>query len=420
MPQRLRVLMSAYACEPGKGSEPEVGWQWALQMARFHDVTVLTRANNRPPIEAGLAELVGRQPVPRFVYLDLSAAAQRWKKRLGATQLYYWFWQRAARQRLAALATGARFDLLHHTTFAGYRYPVAVAGHGRPSLWGPIGGVECVPWGLLPWRHLPSLGRETLRNLINGAQTAPGSALGRRAAQVTSVLASTREMQQALNALGHPAELMPTVGLDLTRFVPKPSAPSSGPLRFLFVGNLVALKGIDLALAALHTSKSDGRFTIVGDGPFRATCQRLASRLGLAGRVQFTGRKPRSEVLRMYRDYDVVLFPSLHDTGGYAVLEGMASGLPVICLDCGGPALAVREGCGFKVPLGSRRAVIAGLAAAIRCYDQDRALVAAHGQAARQVLEQEYDWAVKARRMNEVYLDTVDRFAAAHPGAERA
>ena len=55
MPKKLKVLISAYACEPNKGSEPEVGWQWALQMARYHDVTVLTRSNNRAGIEKELA-----------------------------------------------------------------------------------------------------------------------------------------------------------------------------------------------------------------------------------------------------------------------------------------------------------------------------------------------------------------------------
>ena len=42
----MKVLMSAYACEPGKGSEPAVGWNWALQAARRHEVWVLTRGNN--------------------------------------------------------------------------------------------------------------------------------------------------------------------------------------------------------------------------------------------------------------------------------------------------------------------------------------------------------------------------------------
>jgi len=49
-----KVLVSAYACEPGKGSEPEVGWQWVHQIARFHEVWVITRANNRLQIEESL------------------------------------------------------------------------------------------------------------------------------------------------------------------------------------------------------------------------------------------------------------------------------------------------------------------------------------------------------------------------------
>ena len=71
MVTRLKVLMSAYACEPGRGSEPEVGWQWAFQMARFHEVTVVTRANNRAVIDRALADYPGAKP--EFIYYDLPA-----------------------------------------------------------------------------------------------------------------------------------------------------------------------------------------------------------------------------------------------------------------------------------------------------------------------------------------------------------
>ena len=50
----MKILVSAYACEPGKGSEPGAGWLWARAAARRHEVWVLTRANNREAIEAAL------------------------------------------------------------------------------------------------------------------------------------------------------------------------------------------------------------------------------------------------------------------------------------------------------------------------------------------------------------------------------
>src|SRR5579872_5344670 len=96
MSKRLRVLMSAYACEPNKGSEPEVGWQWALQMARFHDVTVLTRSNNREAIERELELLREKQPLPTFVFHDESPFLLELKRSFSALKLYYILWQRSA------------------------------------------------------------------------------------------------------------------------------------------------------------------------------------------------------------------------------------------------------------------------------------------------------------------------------------
>ena len=78
MADRLKVLLSAYACEPDRGSEPEVGWQWAVHLARRHDVTVVTRSNNRGPIEHGLAALA--PPHPKFIYFDLSPRMQAAKR----------------------------------------------------------------------------------------------------------------------------------------------------------------------------------------------------------------------------------------------------------------------------------------------------------------------------------------------------
>lgn len=404
MHRRLRVLISAYACEPDKGSEPEVGWQWALQMARFHDVTVLTRANNQPGIEAKLATLRGQRPVPTFIYHEESSFLQGTKQRLSSLKLYYVLWQRSAREVIVRLHAQEKFDLLHHVTFAGFRYPTAIWGHGVPSVWGPIGGIESVPWRLLPWRHPAALVAEIKRNLHNLLQSGPFQVMPRRARASTVILACTPEMQAAFVRHGAPAQLMATIGLDCGTIPFTPKIPrSTGPLRLLFVGNLITLKGIDFAIHALCESGTTATLTLIGSGEMKDSARRLAERLGVGKRVEFLGKLPRPEVLRRYADFDAFIFPSLHDTGGYAVIEAMLNELPVICLDCGGPALAVQPDCGIKVPLGSRQAVRAGLANAIRRYDQDRALLQQHGQAARRHILAHYDWGQKGEQMNAIY-----------------
>jgi hypothetical protein len=87
----MKVLLSAYACEPGKGSEPGVGWSWVRQIARFAEVWVITRANNRGTIEKALRE----EPLPNvhWVYFDLPRWARFWKKGQRGVHLYYYLWQ---------------------------------------------------------------------------------------------------------------------------------------------------------------------------------------------------------------------------------------------------------------------------------------------------------------------------------------
>src|ERR1700735_1306722 len=87
----MRVLLSAYGCEPNKGGEPEVGWQRTVHMLPFADeVWVITRSNNQPVIEA---HPISRAPGLHFIYYDLPRALLRFKKQRGFLPLYLILWQ---------------------------------------------------------------------------------------------------------------------------------------------------------------------------------------------------------------------------------------------------------------------------------------------------------------------------------------
>ena len=407
MSQKAKVLISAYACEPGKGSEPEVGWQWVLQMARYYDVTVLTRENNRDGIEAGIKLLRGRQPLPKCVSHDREPFLLTLKKRMKAVKIYYILWQKSARAVIAQLHKVHRYDLMHHVTFAGFRYPIAIWGHGVPCIWGPIGGIESIPRALLPWHHPRSLMNEVLRNLNNLLQSMPFHVLPKRAQASTVILASTPEMRTTFALLGFQTQLEPAIGLHTTDFPCLPRSRKPGALWMLFVGNIITLKGIDLALEAMQRAGGASHLTLIGDGNYQAAAESKVEKLGLSDRVTFLGRMPRAEVLQAYPNYDLFLFPSLHDTGGYAVLEAMLNGLPVICLDCGGPGIAVKENCGKKVPLGGRDAVVTGIAEAIRFYESHPEELTRQGDAARRTIQAGYDWEGKGKRMHGIYEEAM-------------
>jgi glycosyltransferase involved in cell wall biosynthesis len=141
---------------------------------------------------------------------------------------------------------------------------------------------------------------------------------------------------------------------------------------------------------------------VAGDGPERESLEALARELGIQDRVDFLGRVPRPRVLELCRSHDAFIFPSLHDSGGIAVLEAMYLGLPVVCLDLGGPAVSVDDA-GIRIKCENSDQVVADLARAIERLTTEPELRERLIKAARQRVIDHYDWDHKASYIAELY-----------------
>ena len=162
------------------------------------------------------------------------------------------------------------------------------------------------------------------------------------------------------------AEQFPNVVLDITP-TPRRRDPA-GPPTAAYAGDLLPLKGVALALRTIALLPG-WRLLVAGAGPDEPRLRRLAAELGLQDRVQFLGWVPRDQLLKLLRDeVDVFLFPSLRDQAPWAVAEARALGLPVVCLDVGGPPL-----------LGGRAVARAGPAGTVRALAEAVAATAADG-----------------------------------------
>jgi glycosyltransferase involved in cell wall biosynthesis len=107
-----------------------------------------------------------------------------------------------------------------------------------------------------------------------------------------------------------------------------PRRPRSSITRILFAGRLVAQKNVALALRALAELPSGFALTIVGDGPDRGRLERLAGRLGLQGRVTFTGHLP--DIAPYLASCDILLLPSRFEGYPAVLIEALARGVPVV------------------------------------------------------------------------------------------
>jgi glycosyltransferase involved in cell wall biosynthesis len=154
-------------------------------------------------------------------------------------------------------------------------------------------------------------------------------------------------------------------------------------------------------------------YWIVGDGSDEKRLKALAGRLGVADRVKFWGRLQRNETLDRLSECDVLVHPSLHESGGMVCLEAMAAGRPVICLDLGGPALQVTDDVGVRVPGRQRDQAVKGIAGAMAALARAPERRKMMGQAGRaRVVSREYSWDNKVEIYESVYREALDRSTA--------
>lgn len=127
----------------------------------------------------------------------------------------------------------------------------------------------------------------------------------------------------------------------------------------LYVGRLGPEKRLDMLLEAVRSLLSVGlegvtadfRLAIVGDGQCREDLETRAAELGLQERVQFLGTQPHATIGDWYAAGDIFTLPSPAETQGLVLVEAMATGLPCVAVDRGGPRELVVQGeTGIRVP----------------------------------------------------------------------
>ena len=427
---KLRLLACAFTCSPsgnpqlGHG-EAVLGWNLVTQLARFYDVHVLTHPSNRERIEK--ARQVLALPTVSFHYFDLPRWLAVLRKLQGCFQLYAYLWQVKAYFVARRLHRMVRFDAFHHLTYANdWAASFVGALLPIPYLRGPCGGAQQTPrqflseyaWHNRFWERLRAGMGWVLRH-------DPFFILGQ--ARARKILVCNRESLQAVpRRFQRKAMLFPVNGIspeDLALIASRngfgasrggraidASAMPANEFRILSAARLIALKGYGLAIRAFKPfadRHADAKMVIVGEGPDLRRLEKLVHSLQLSDQVCFPGWMDRSALVADMCTCDVFLFPSLRDGGGAVVVEAMAAGVPVICMDLAGPGMHVTEECGIKIPALSPHETIELMAQALERLYQDKELRIKMGQAGRARAEQVYNWDHLGERLLAIYQEVL-------------
>ena len=178
-----------------------------------------------------------------------------------------------------------------------------------------------------------------------------------------------------LQKMGCPREKIAVsrMGVDMTRFSPRPVKAPATPLEIISVARLTEKKGLHVAIEACRQLKEQGvafRYRILGIGPWERRLRTLIEQYQLEDVVEMPGFKPSHEVKAMLDDADVFLLPSVTGADGdmegipVALMEAMAVGIPVVStLHSGIPELVEADKSGWLVPENDARALAQRLAA---------------------------------------------------------
>ena len=407
--KRLRILLSAHELSPSQGSECAEGWNLVTRLAQYHDITVLyARGSQFAPnaYETAIKKFYSENtneyniefiaiPQPRLTLL-VAAINKRISKTgssIGIPFLYYFGyrqWQKEAYKTASLLLKSSSFApgsspgqafrlslfaLVHHLTSINFREPGYLWKLGVPFIWGPTGGTA-----KLPLKFASDLGfrtqlSENLRNLVNAIALRFKKRITEAIKRSSLIYTFSQEDLELFKLKGAKSvELMLDAGCQSPNLAVLQSdsltVSQSHRLKILWVGQLIRRKALDILLNAVSGDpelEERVEITIVGNGPLRSRYQQQISRLGLTN-TTITGWLSHEEVFNHMISSDVLVHTSYREATSNVIPEALSCGLPVICHDICGMAIAVTDQCGIKVPLESHEKSVTGFRQALRIF----------------------------------------------------
>ncbi|WP_188042940.1 glycosyltransferase family 4 protein [Changpingibacter yushuensis] len=406
------ILMVGFSCLPGAGSEPGVGWNWCIEAAKRSNVVFVTRSKHRDILESAVPpELRDRLT---FLYCDSSSALRK-------ISIYFEYldWQRRAFQTCRDYIECHQVDAVWHITWGTMIFPAKVLRLSVPTIWGPVGGGDLVPWEFL--KQMPFRTRIVLtaKNLI--IRSVPHMRYFRRQVRsATLVIARTSETEGMLGPLvGGKSEVRLETAFDSDSKVLSKQvsalATGSNPrvaeltssVEVCCTNRLTSRKNVLFLIQAfaMAINMIPGlHLTIIGSGPEMGRIRSEVTRLNIEEYVSLVGELPNEEVLECVAASDIFAFPSLTEGGSWSLMEAMALGKPIVCLDQSGMHEICTEDCAQLVEVTTYSRTLQEYAEAIVELATNIELRAQKGAEASNVIRTQHNRASQGEYIYDVLL----------------
>lgn len=398
-----KILVSAYGCEPYRGSEAGVGWNWVIQMAKKNQLYVITRLNDKEKIEENIPE--GIKANIHFYYYDTNKLLMKIKKKEKRLYLYYLFWQIGIIKIIKKLKKEVKFDYSMHLTFGSFWMPTFLPFFNIPFIWGPMGGGDGVPKSYIKTFPLKQRVMQRLRYVLNYTSFINPLVVFPSRKAVAILCRTKNNVEVIPKKYRYKTDVILETAMEEEVFqIKKDYSKKNDKLELIITGRLIPLKNIKAVIDAMNIIKNkvDANLTIIGKGPEKEKIVEKIKEYKLEEQVQVIKEMPRMELLKRLEKADIYLFPSLKEGGSWALMEGMVASLPVICLKWTGMEVITDDSSAIRIEPSSYGKTVNDIADAIMKLAFDSNLRKVMGESGRKRIKEVYNWETKGIFMEQL------------------
>lgn len=406
----LKILINAYACSPGMGSEPGMAWNWVSNLAKFCELYIITEGEFREKIEEVVSTLEQGKNM-HFYYNPVTDEIRKmcWNQGDWRFYKYYREWQWKTYLIAKEICSSEHIDVLHQLNMIGFREPGYLWKLSKesdvPFVWGPIGGLKQFPLAYLQGAGLKMKLFNRLKNILNVWQLKHEKRVDEALKTARLLVSSIPDSYRAIKKYkGLESIVIPETGCFLSEDIPTDRFDEK-ELHVMWVGKFDFRKQLPLALRAIAIANNPNIvLDIYGGGSDEqiASAKRVADLLGITEKVVWHGNQPNDVVMNAMHKAQVFLFTSVSEDTSTVVLEAVSNRLPVLCFDACGMAAVIDDKVGRKVALSNPAQSATDFAKQLNDLEHDRNLLKQLSENCKQ-RQNELSWEEKAKTMVEWY-----------------
>ena len=417
MEKHLNILVSAYSCSPNWGSEPGMAWNWITNLSNHFKIHLITNTEFKDDLLNGL-ESGGLNERIQVYFNDIGEQATIMGKNQGDWRFYYYYrkWQKTTYKMAKNIINSNDILLVHQLNMIGFREPGFLWKLDKPSVWGPVGGMNFMPSNFISQAPFLTQVKLNLKNFINFLQINFSLHVSRAIKNFDIIVGAVNNSKESIKKYkGIDIPVLNETGANYGIIQEHGKRDFyNGDFNILWVGKSMFRKQFTLALdIILKVSNLDGiKFHVVGiekNEKVYAFYKEFIEANNLENVIVWHGKIPQQKVSEMMRNFQLFLFTSIEEGTPHVIMEAIENKLPCICFDTCGQGECVNDNIGIKIEMVDPKSSIKDFSKAInRLYKK------------RDVLEKmslncierskELSWESKTQRMLEFYKEAINKY----------